>query len=103
MLGEKFKDMYNEWAGTSSRSLKGPGKYFQAIWDMMGAMEEIFARIGYNRHAVQYTLYVCEDHGFDHGLDDSEYGYDPEEAWRRRQVVAHFLRLLAEKIEEGEC
>ena len=103
MLGEKFKDIYNEWAGTSSRSLKGPGKYFQAVWDMMEAMGEIFARTGYDRHAVEYTLYVCEDYGFDHGLDDSAYGYDPEEAWRRRHLVAQFLRELAEKIEEGEC
>lgn len=103
MLWEKFKEAYDEWAGTSSRSLKGPGKYFQAVWNMMEAMEEIFAQTGYDRQAVGYTLFVCEDHGFDHGLDDLTYKCDPDEAWRRRHLVAHFLRVLAEKIEEGEC
>lgn len=103
MLGEKFKERYNEWAGTSSRSLKGPGKYFQAVWDMMESINFVFSQIRYSQHAVEYTLYICEDYGFDPDVDDSTYNYEPGETWRRRQVVAQFLRELASKIEEGEC
>lgn len=101
MLGEKFKDAYNEWAGTSTRSLKGPGKYFQSVWDMMETINEVFSYIGYNRHSIDYTLYISVDHGFDHGLDDLT--YEPGEAWHRRKIVATFLRELASKIEAGEC
>lgn len=101
MLGKKFKDAYNEWAGTSSRSHEGAGKYYESAWHMMEAINETFARIGYNRHSIDYTLYICEDYGFNHGLADST--YEPGEARHRRQVVATFLRELAAKIESGEC
>ena len=103
MLGEKFKERYDECAGTSSRSCKGPGKYFQAVWDFMETLNTVFAKIGYNQHAVDYTLYICRDYGFDPDVDDETYNREPGETWRRRQVVAKFLRELASKIEEGEC
>ena len=101
MLREKFKDLYNEWAGTSTRSRKGPGKYFQAVWDLMESINYVFSQIGYDQHAVEYTLFISEDYGFDPDPDGSI--YEPGEAWRRRQVVAQFLRELASKIESGEC
>lgn len=101
MLSKKCKEAYDEWAGMSSPPYEGAGEYFMSARNTMRAINETFSYIGYNQHSIDYTVYICQDFGFDDGLDES--CYTRSEARHRRQVVAKFLHELASKIESGEC